>query len=86
MNDEFRVAVLGAGGHTGRFVVDALRERNAKVIAATRAGRFTTVGGCEEECFSLDFSQSEASTAFWKRRMRLSTVRVRSSTRRAAGG
>ena len=60
MNDGSRVAVLGAGGHTGRFVVNALRDRGAKVIAATRSGRFTPVGGREEECLALDFSRSES--------------------------
>jgi short subunit dehydrogenase-like uncharacterized protein len=31
-----RIAVLGAGGHTGRLVVEALRRRAAEVVALTR--------------------------------------------------
>jgi saccharopine dehydrogenase-like NADP-dependent oxidoreductase len=38
MKREPRVAVLGAFGHTGRFVVDALRERGATPIVVARVG------------------------------------------------
>jgi short subunit dehydrogenase-like uncharacterized protein len=54
------VVVLGASGHTGRFVVDALRRAGVTAIPATRSGRFTPIGGEEEEGRTLDFSRPEA--------------------------
>lgn len=55
-----QIVVLGAGGHTGRFVVDALRRKGADAIAATRSGRFTPIAGEEEACRVLDFSRPDA--------------------------
>ncbi|WP_218016249.1 saccharopine dehydrogenase NADP-binding domain-containing protein [Sphingomonas asaccharolytica] len=55
-----KVAVLGASGHTGRFVVDALRQKGAAAIPATRSGRFVALGGGEEACHIIDFSQGES--------------------------
>lgn len=55
-----QIVVLGAGGHTGRFVVDALRRKGANAIAATRSGRFTPIAGEEEACRVLDFSRPDA--------------------------
>jgi hypothetical protein len=51
-----RIAVLGAGGHTGRFVVDALRRLGATAIPATRTGRFQPIDGAEEACRVIDFA------------------------------
>ena len=55
-----KVAVLGASGHTGRFVVEALRQKGATAIPATRSGRFVPLGGGEEACHVVDFSQAES--------------------------
>jgi uncharacterized protein YbjT (DUF2867 family) len=55
-----KVAVLGASGHTGRFVVDALRQKGATAIPATRSGGFVPLGGGEEDCHVVDFSQGES--------------------------
>ena len=55
-----QIAVLGAGGHTGRFVVDTLRCKGANAIAATRSGRFMPIAGEEEACRTLDFSRPKA--------------------------
>jgi len=54
----FRIAVLGAGGHTGRFVVDALRHLHVTVVAATRSGRFRPTGGKEEACRAIDVADA----------------------------
>ncbi len=53
------IAVLGASGHTGRFVVDTLRREGAVAIAATRSGRFAPIAGEEEPCHILDFTLPE---------------------------
>jgi len=55
-----KVVVLGAGGHTGRFVVDALRREGVTAIPATRSGRFKAIGGGEEDGRILDFSRPDA--------------------------
>lgn len=60
MQRDPQIVVLGAGGHTGRFVVDTLRRKGANAIAATRSGRFTPIAGEEEACRTLDFSRPEA--------------------------
>lgn len=51
------VVVLGAGGHTGRFVIDALRREGVIAIPATRSGQFTAIGGGKEDCRIVDFSR-----------------------------
>ena len=60
MQSNPQIIVLGASGHTGRFVVDTLRRKGADAIAATRSGRFTPIAGEEEACRVLDFSQPDA--------------------------
>lgn len=52
-----RVAVLGASGHTGKFVVDALKRKDAVPRPATRSGIFTGLDGVAEHCAVLDFSR-----------------------------
>jgi short subunit dehydrogenase-like uncharacterized protein len=54
-----KVVVLGAGGHTGRFVIDALRREGVTAIPATRSGRFTAIDGTEEDGRILDFSRPD---------------------------
>lgn len=48
--------VLGAGGHTGRFVMDLLRARGVEAVPATRTGFFSPISGETEKCRVLDFS------------------------------
>ncbi|MDO9370903.1 MAG: saccharopine dehydrogenase NADP-binding domain-containing protein [Sphingopyxis sp.] len=60
MTSIYQVVVLGANGHTGRFVVDALRRQEVIAIPATRTGRFTPIDGVEEDGRVLDFSRREA--------------------------
>lgn len=55
-----KAVVLGAGGHTGRFVVDALRREGVTAIPATRTGRFTAIDGTEEDGRTLDFTSPDA--------------------------
>ncbi len=55
-----KVVVLGAGGHTGRFVIDTLRREGATAIPATRSGEFTGIDGTREDGRILDFSRSDA--------------------------
>jgi short subunit dehydrogenase-like uncharacterized protein len=55
-----KIVVLGASGHTGRFVVDALRREGVIAIPATRAGRFIARDGREEDGRVLDFSRAHA--------------------------
>lgn len=50
-----RVLVLGAGGHTGTFVVDLLKRKGAKPFPATRSGRFVGLDKMEESCAAIDF-------------------------------
>lgn len=54
------IAVLGAGGHTGRFVMAELERRGARGRALTRSGRFTPAGGVETACGLLDLTRPEA--------------------------
>lgn len=51
------IAVLGAGGHTGRFVTAELERRGVTVRPFTRSGRLTPIGGGPSACRMLDFSQ-----------------------------
>ncbi|MFN3459640.1 MAG: saccharopine dehydrogenase NADP-binding domain-containing protein [Oceanibaculum sp.] len=53
------IAVLGAGGHTGRFVVAELERRGAAVRPFTRTGRFTPNGAGETASPRLDLSQTD---------------------------
>jgi len=55
-----KAVVLGAGGHTGRFVIDALRREGVTAIPATRSGRFTAIDGTEEDGRILDFTRPDA--------------------------
>lgn len=54
------IAVLGAGGHTGRFVVAELERRGMSARPMTRGGRFTPIGGAETACRTLDLSRPDA--------------------------
>ena len=54
-----RVVVLGAGGHTGRFVIDALRREGVTAIPATRSGQFVATDGTKEDGRTLDFSRPD---------------------------
>lgn len=56
MASKARIAVLGAGGHTGRFVMDVVAEEGAVAVPVTRSGRFAQRGGKERGCPVLDFS------------------------------
>jgi short subunit dehydrogenase-like uncharacterized protein len=51
-----KIVVAGASGHTGKFVVDLLRQRGAIPIPATRSGRFAGLDGSESRCHAIDFS------------------------------
>lgn len=53
------VVVLGAGGQTGRFVIDALRREGVTAIPSTRTGRFRAIDGVEEDGRPLDFSRPD---------------------------
>ncbi|MCH2395195.1 saccharopine dehydrogenase NADP-binding domain-containing protein [Oceanibaculum sp.] len=53
------IAVLGAGGHTGRFVVAELERRGVTVRPFTRSSHFTPIGREETPCAVLDFSQPD---------------------------
>lgn len=50
------IAVLGAGGHTGRFVVAELRRRSAIARPATRSGRLVHADGSDEAACAIDFA------------------------------
>jgi hypothetical protein len=50
------VSVLGAGGHTGRFVVDALKRRGVSVIPAARSA--TALGGQDVRPIAFDRPES----------------------------
>jgi len=52
---EVSVAVLGASGHTGRFVVDRLQALGVVPRPATRSGRFRNREQIELPCATLDF-------------------------------
>ncbi|MDG4718076.1 MULTISPECIES: SDR family oxidoreductase [Thalassospira] len=52
------ITVLGAGGHTGRFVIDLLERKGLTARAATRTGRFTDLLGRDRFCETLDFSDA----------------------------
>lgn len=54
-----RIAVLGADGHTARFVRASLQQRGATVLPATRQGWYTE-GSRQLGCASLDFGDPEA--------------------------
>ena len=49
-----RVAVIGASGHTGRFVVAELARRGATPLPTSRSGRFSPIGGGTEKCAAVD--------------------------------
>jgi len=53
------IAVLGAGGHTGRFVVAELERRGAAVRPFTRSGQYTPIDGAPSACAVLDFSRPD---------------------------
>ena len=55
-----RVAVLGANGHTARFVVDELGRRGFDVLAATRDGTLHTAGLRDLRCRLVDFSDAHS--------------------------
>jgi len=58
-----RIAVLGAGGHTGRFVVDQLERKGMAVNAATRSGLFVPIdpaGGAGRTCHAIDFATPDS--------------------------
>ncbi len=55
-----RIVVAGAGGHTGKFVVDLLREKGAVPIPATRSGKYAGLDGCESACRVIDFANPES--------------------------
>jgi Saccharopine dehydrogenase NADP binding domain len=54
-----RIVVAGAGGHTGKFVVEQLRNRGATPIPATRTGRFQALGQREQPCHTIDFADAD---------------------------
>lgn len=49
-----RIAVVGANGHTGRFVVDEIRRAGGTALPATRSGRFRPIRGHEESAAAID--------------------------------
>jgi saccharopine dehydrogenase-like NADP-dependent oxidoreductase len=51
-----KIVVAGASGHTGKFVVDLLRQRGAIPIPATRSGGFVGLDGSERPCNVIDFA------------------------------
>lgn len=52
------ITVLGAGRHTGRFVIDLLERKGLTARAATRTGSFTDLSGRDRLCETLDFSDA----------------------------
>jgi len=54
-----KIAVFGAGGHTGRFVVQELRRRGVVAEPATRSGRFEPIGGAAEHCATIDVGRPD---------------------------
>lgn len=54
-----KILVLGAGGHTGQFVVEELHRRGAIPVPATRSGRFVSISGSEESCAAVDATRPD---------------------------
>jgi Saccharopine dehydrogenase NADP binding domain len=51
-----KIVVVGASGHTGKFVVNLLQQRGAIPLPATRSGKFVGLGGSDSPCHLIDFS------------------------------
>jgi short subunit dehydrogenase-like uncharacterized protein len=51
-----KIMVAGAGGHTGKFVVDLLNRKGADPVPATRSGNFKGLDGREVPCRRIDFT------------------------------
>ena len=52
------IAVFGANGHTGRFVVEALEHLGARVVPVTRTGRFIRRDGSNQPGRVLDITSA----------------------------